>query len=162
MRILQNAIRQRINFALLQAISTFKGFLYISSKNIYLTYIWPWMYCWVSTKSEKLTIAAYFGAHSWIHSLHYCSFCFWFPHHYFNMWRKTKAWQMCCAITVTELWLNSHCLAEEFSKRSILTDTAYWRAFALSRLTALDGKDCEVMDGVGLSVQRLGCADDST
>lgn len=34
--------------------------------------------------------------------------------------------------------------------------------FALSQLTALDGEDGEVMDGVGLAVQRLGCADDPT
>ncbi len=34
--------------------------------------------------------------------------------------------------------------------------------FAVTELTALDGKDCEVMDRVGLSVQRLGRGDDST
>ncbi len=53
-------------------------------------------------------------------------------------------------------------LGEGLIERSTLTGAADLRVRALSKLTALNGEDGEVVDRVGLPVQRLGCADDPT
>lgn len=51
-------------------------------------------------------------------------------------------------------------LGKGFTKRSTLTGVADLQG--VRKLTALDGKDGEVMNRVGLSVERLSCADDPT